>query len=228
MEKEKYTTIAVDGYSSCGKSTLAKDLAKTLGFTYIDSGAMYRAVTLFAMQEDIAEGDENKIIDMLDRIRIDFRQGKGTEKQELYLNGKNVESEIRQMAVAQRVSHFAKIREVRTYLVALQRRFADFSSVVMDGRDIGTVVFPNADLKIFMTADPMVRAKRRFTELEGKGIKTTIKEVLENLQTRDYIDENRKESPLRKAENAFVIDNSNMNREEQLQLVIEKLRKIIK
>lgn len=228
MEKRKYTTIAVDGYSSCGKSTLAKDLAETLGFTYIDSGAMYRAVTLFAMQEGIAEGDESKIVNMLDRIHIDFCQGNDTKKQELYLNGRNVESEIRQMAVAKRVSHFAKIREVRTYLVALQRRFADFSSVVMDGRDIGTVVFPNADLKIFMTAAPMVRAKRRFTELEGKGIKTTIKEVLENLQTRDYIDENRKESPLRKAEDAFVIDNSNMNREEQLELVIKKLRKIIK
>lgn len=228
MERGRYITIAVDGYSSCGKSTLAKDLAQALGFTYIDSGAMYRAVTLFAIRHNIAEGDETEIVNMLDRIRIDFRSEEGSKKQELYLNGANVEKEIRQMDVAQRVSHFAKVRDVRVHLVTLQRRFAEHTSVVMDGRDIGTVVFPNADLKVFMTAEPIVRAERRFAELQGKGIKTTREEVLRNLQERDYIDENREESPLRRADDAIVIDNSNINREEQLQLVLKKLESIIK
>lgn len=214
--------IAVDGYSSCGKSTLAKDLAKHLGFTYIDSGAMYRAVTLYGLNKGIKTGEEEQIISELEQIHILFRKNK-EGNQEVYLNGNNVTEELTGMDVANTVSHYAKIKEVRAFLVNLQREFAEKDSIVMDGRDIGTVVFPNADFKIFMTASPLIRAQRRYDELKAKGKKVSLNEVKTNLQNRDFIDENRKESPLRKAEDAFVLDNTSLNRKEQLHLIIEKI-----
>lgn len=217
--------IAVDGYSSCGKSTLAKELAKELHFTYIDSGAMYRGVTLYGLRKGISQGEENRIIPMLDDIKIHFEKNT-TETENIFLNGENVSDEIRGMQVANNVSHYAKIKEVRAFLVKQQRNFAAENAVVMDGRDIGTVVFPNADLKIFMTASPEIRAKRRFEELKAKGKNVSIQEVLQNLKERDFIDENREESPLRKAEDAFVIDNSNLTRKEQLALTLQKIKEI--
>lgn len=214
--------IAVDGYSSCGKSTLAKDLAKALNFTYIDSGAMYRAVTLYGLRQGITQGQEQRIIPLLENIKIHFE--KDVEgAQIIFLNRENVEEEIRSMQVAQNVSYYAKIKEVRAFLVKQQRNFANENSIVMDGRDIGTVVFPDADFKIFMTAMPTVRAQRRYDELQDKGKQVSMEEVLKNLQERDFIDENREESPLRKAEDAFVLDNSELTRQEQLERSLRKI-----
>lgn len=218
--------IAVDGYSSCGKSTLAKDLAKALEFTYIDSGAMYRAIALYGLRQGISQGKENSIIPMLSAIKIHFEKN-STGGEDIFLNRENVSDEIRSMQVANNVSHYAKIKEVRAFLVAQQRAFAAGNAIVMDGRDIGTVVFPNAELKIFMTASPKIRAKRRFEELKAKGKDVSIEEVLKNLSERDFIDENREESPLRKAKDAFIIDNSNLTREEQLDLILQKIKKIL-
>lgn len=217
--------IAVDGYSSCGKSTLAKDLAKTLGFTYIDSGAMYRAVTLYGLQKGIGSGEEKAIIPFLATIAISFQKNKNGS-QDIFLNGENVSEAIRSMEVANNVSYYAKIKEVRTFLVAKQRAFAKENSIVMDGRDIGTVVFPQADLKIFLTAEPAIRAQRRYDELQAKGKQVSLQEVLENLRKRDFIDENRKESPLRKATDAFIIDNSRLTRQQQLELTLQKIKEL--
>lgn len=217
--------IAVDGYSSCGKSTLAKDLAKTLGFTYIDSGAMYRAVTLYGLQKGIGLGEEKAIIPFLATIVISFQKDENGS-QDIFLNGENVSEEIRSMKVANSVSYYAKIKEVRAFLVAKQRAFAKQDSIVMDGRDIGTVVFPKADLKIFLTAEPVIRAQRRYDELQAKGKPVSVQEVLENLRKRDFIDENRKESPLRKATDAFIVDNSQLTRQEQLELTLQKVKEL--
>ncbi len=219
--------IAVDGYSSCGKSTMAKELAKALDFTYIDSGAMYRAVALLGLQKGLKQGEEKNIIPFLKDIRIHFEK-KENNDQAIFINGTDSSEAIRSMEVANVVSHYAKIKEVREFLVAQQRSFAEATSIVMDGRDIGTVVFPNADLKIFMTASPEIRAKRRYDELQAKGKEVTIEEVLQNLKERDFIDENRKESPLKKADDAFVIDNSNLNRAEQLAIALNKAKEIQK
>lgn len=214
--------IAIDGYSSCGKSTLAKQLAKDLGYVYVDSGAMYRAVTFYAMQHNLFSGmdlNHKRLIEELPNISITLTYDGLTEKQNTLLNQINIENEIRQMPVSQRVSQVAVVKEVRERMVYLQKQMALSKGVVMDGRDIGTVVMPNAELKIFMTASPEVRAQRRLAELEAKGVSVSYEEVIANLQHRDTIDTTREESPLVQAEDARVLDNSNISREEQLEMV---------
>lgn len=215
----KKIIIAIDGYSSCGKSTLAKDLAKELNIKYIDTGAMYRVVALYAMENKI---NKKELIETLKNLKIDFHKKEGM--QVVYLNGVEVEDRIRSLEVANNVSEIAQIKEVRAYLVNLQRELAKDNSVVMDGRDIGTVVFPNANLKIFMTASSKVRAERRYQELKVKQPNISIEEVVENITKRDFIDENREESPLKKADDAFVLDNSELSQEQQFSLVIGELR----
>ncbi len=226
--ERKKLVIAIDGYSSCGKSTIARDLAKVLNYIYIDTGAMYRAVTLYAMKNGIlAEGemDLEKLKSSLPEINITFKQNPETKLNETYLNGKNVEKEIRRMDVSNNVSRVSTIKEVREYLVKLQREMAKQGGVVMDGRDIGTVVLPDADLKIFMTAKPEVRAERRFKELQAKGEEVSFDEIVKNIEERDHLDTTRKESPLRQADDAIVLDNSNMTPDEQLQWIVDLVNK---
>lgn len=214
--------IAIDGFSSCGKSTLAKQLAKEIKYVYVDSGAMYRAVTLFAMREDLfndLELDEEALMGRIDEVHVKLVYDSLNDQQVTYLNDENVEEEIRKMPVSQRVSQVAVVKEVRDRMVFLQQEMAKDKGVVMDGRDIGTVVLPNAELKIFMTASPDVRAQRRMDELIAKGEQVTLEEIKQNLTHRDHIDQTREESPLRQAEDARVLDNSNLTRAEQLDLV---------
>jgi len=221
--------IAIDGYSSCGKSTMAKAIASLLGYTYIDSGAMYRAVTLYCIRYGIIKNSNVNIKLLkqnLNTIDIRFLQNNLTNESETWLNGENVEDEIRKHEVASCVSIVSKIPEVRKKLVSIQRKIGENKKIVMDGRDIGTVVFPEADLKIFMTANQIIRAERRLLEMNEKGMLTTINEVVENIKQRDYIDENRDVSPLRKADDAIVLDNSNMTRDEQLDWVMQKINQI--
>jgi cytidylate kinase len=206
--------IAIDGFSSCGKSTLAKDIAKELDILYVDSGAMYRAVTLYFIEHNVNFKDSEQIKNSLSQINIDFE--KVNETYHTFLNGKDVEKEIRSPRVSDKVSELAAISTVRRKLVQLQRNMASGISLVMDGRDIGTVVFPMATVKLFLTADINVRTLRRLNELLKKGIKTNKKAVFENIQKRDRIDSTRQDSPLRKADDAILIDNSNMNRKQQL------------
>ncbi len=216
-------TIAIDGYSSCGKSTLAKQLAKKLGYSYIDSGAMYRAVALWCLENNAIENgvpDTEKIISSLDTIKIEFRFHPKIQSSQTYLNGINIEKEIRGMAVSVIVSKISSIKEVRQKMVALQRKFGEDKGVVMDGRDIGSVVFPNAELKLFMTADPAIRAKRRYDELKAKGTEVSLEEIVENLRLRDYEDTTRKENPLIQAADAVVLDNSNLTPEEQFEIAL--------
>ena len=218
--------VAVDGYSSTGKSTLAKDLARHFGIKYIDSGAMYRAVTLYALRHklyDPAGGhlDEKGLRDALEQIDIDFLVDTTNQQQYLLLNGEHVEQEIRQMEVSQSVSMISRYGFVRRRLVDKQRAFGHHDSLVMDGRDIGTVVFPGADVKIFMTASVEVRARRRYEELVAKGYRVSLEEVRKNVEERDHMDETRQESPLRKAGDAIVIDNSHLTRQEQLQKALQ-------
>jgi cytidylate kinase len=223
----KTTIIAIDGHSSCGKSTVAKSIAKQLGFVYIDTGAMYRAVTLYCLQQGIIENGlvhEKLLAEKISEIIIDFKLNPITGLPEVMLNGTVVESEIRGMQVSEMVSPVSKLKMVRDRLVPLQRAISAGQSVVMDGRDIGTVVFPNADLKIFMTADPTVRAQRRFDELVAKGETVNFDQILKNVVDRDYQDEHRAESPLQKASDALLLDNSFMTRDEQLQWIITKLK----
>ena len=211
--------IAIDGFSACGKSSFAKLISSLLNYLYIDSGAMYRAITLLALRERIIIDelvDETKLKDALFNLHIDFRRNSESGIREMYLQGENVEEDIRSMKVSENVSIISKIAFVRKMMVNLQRKMAESKSVVMDGRDIGTIVFPHADLKLFMTADPLIRAERRFKELMGKGINITIDEVETNLRERDFIDQNREESPLRRAEDAVILDNSYMTIEEQM------------
>lgn len=221
--------IAIDGYSSCGKSTLAKGIASALGYIYIDSGAMYRAVTLFCIRNKIVVDSAvdlvrlNKNLDLID-IRFEYNVLKC--KYETWLNGENIEEEIRKPEVASNVSNVSKIASVREKLVALQRKIGEKKRIVMDGRDIGTVVFPSADLKIFMTADPLIRANRRLLEMNNKGILVTIDEVLQNIKDRDFIDQNRDVSPLRKADDAIVLDNSELTQEEQLVWAMQKINQL--
>jgi len=225
----KALIIAIDGYSSCGKSTLAKSLANHLNYTYIDSGAMYRAVTLYCIRNKIIENNvvyKSFLISNLNKINIKFYYNNKTNSNETWLNSENVEEEIRKPEVAKYVSLVSKIPEVRSKLVLIQREIGKNKKIVMDGRDIGTVVFPNADLKIFMCAVQEIRANRRLIELQEKGIKTTLNEVIENIKKRDYIDENRDVSPLKKANDAIVLDNSNMTKEEQLEWIISKINKL--
>lgn len=215
--------IAIDGFSSCGKSTLAKQLAKEIGYVYVDSGAMYRAVTLFAMRNNFFNGldlDAEPLIARLKEVNVTLKYDSHTQSQITFLNDENVEDEIRKMPVSQRVSQVAVIKEVRVRLVYLQQQMALKKGIVMDGRDIGTVVLPHAELKIFMTASPEIRAQRRLDELDAKGEKVSYDEVIENLKYRDHIDQTRDESPLRQAEDARVLDNSNITREQQLEMVI--------
>lgn len=226
----KKIIIAIDGHSSSGKSTMAKDLAKQIGYTYIDTGAMYRAVTLYALQNNLFEGDninENELESAIDNIEISFRLNNNTGRPETYLNGVNVEKDIRGMEVANHVSPIAALGFVRRALVAKQQEMGKAKGIVMDGRDIGTVVFPNAELKLFVTASPEVRAKRRVDELEAKGMSASYEEVLENVKKRDYIDSTRSESPLRQADDALLLDNSNMTIEEQRAWLMDKFQKAI-
>ena len=220
---EKKITIAVDGFSSCGKSTLAKQLAAKLGYVYIDTGAMYRAVTLYALRNNMVvdeELDTKQLILKLGDINIHFELNANGEPQ-TFLNGTNVEREIRRIYVSQWVSPVAAVPEVRHVMVAQQQKMGEAKGVVMDGRDIGTTVFPNAELKIFVTADVDVRAQRRYDEMLSKGETADMAEVKQNLQERDRIDQSRAESPLRKADDAVVLDNSHITRDEQLQIAYD-------
>jgi len=226
----KKITIAIDGFSSTGKSTLAKQLAKALGYVYVDTGAMYRAVTLFAMQKGFI-GDENQNFEELVReladVNLKFSYNDKLGFSEMYLNGQNVEKEIRTLEVSNNVSQIAEIEQVRTKLVDLQKEMGKEKGIVMDGRDIGTVVFPNAELKIFMTASPEKRAYRRYKELLDRGDKVVYEDILENVQKRDYIDSHREFSPLKKAEEAIEFDNSDMGLKEQFERIYNYSLRII-
>ncbi|HAD80171.1 (d)CMP kinase [Empedobacter falsenii] len=216
--------IAIDGYSSTGKSSMSKIIAKNLGYTHIDSGAMYRAVTLYAFQHQyIVDNkiDEQALITNLSDIKIEFQQDSTTQKNLTFLNGENVEADIRTMEVSKMVSPISEIPTVRDYCVELQQQMGEKGGIVMDGRDIGTTVFPNADIKIFVTASPEVRAQRRFLEYQQQGKDIPLDEVLKNVNERDYIDSHRAYSPLRKADDAIEVDNSNMNLEETVNKVME-------
>jgi cytidylate kinase len=227
MEK---ITIAIDGYSSTGKSTIAKQLAKALGYIYVDTGAMYRAVTLYAMRNGfVTENKSNidRLVNSLPDINLKFVHNDALGFAEMYLNEENVEREIRSMEVSKLVSKVATIEEVRKKLVLIQKAMGPEKGIVMDGRDIGTVVFPNAELKIFMTASPEKRATRRYKELLDKGENVNYEEVLKNVEHRDYIDAHRDISPLRKAEDAINFDNSDMGLEEQFTRVLGYSKRVI-
>ena len=216
--------VAIDGYSSCGKSTIAKALAKYAGYTYVDTGAMYRAVALYAQRLGIAnpESGYTDLLAQLKNIHIDFIQT--PEGQHVTLNGEDVESYIRTLEIGNLASQISTIKEVRAFLVAQQQAMGEKKGIVMDGRDIGTVVFPHAELKLFLTASPEVRAERRFKELQAKGENPVWEEVLADVNDRDYRDTHRAESPLRRADDAVVVDNSHMTREEQMEYIIEVFR----
>jgi cytidylate kinase len=221
--------IAIDGYSSCGKSTLAKELARHLGYRYIDTGAMYRAVTLYFLRNHIDIHHPELVYDALQHITIDFRLNNDTHQQDTYLNGENIEHEIRvNPRVAGQVSDVSAISEVRRFLVKQQQALGNEKGIVMDGRDIGTVVFPQAELKLFVTANPKVRAQRRLDELTSKGQNTTYDEVLANLTKRDHIDTTRDDSPLKQADDAVLLDNTLLNREEQFKLALDIINQKIK
>lgn len=218
--------IAIDGFSSCGKSTMAKDLAREVGYIYVDTGAMYRAVTLFAMRNDVfdAEGniDETRLKALLPDVKLTFQLNNETKLPEVCLNGENVERYIRTLEVSQHVSPIAALPFVREKLVEQQQAMGNEKGIVMDGRDIGTVVFPNAELKIFVTASAEIRAQRRFKELETKGLPADFDEILQNVEQRDYIDTHRETSPLRQADDALVLDNSHLTIAEQKAWLMEK------
>lgn len=222
----KKIVIAIDGYSSCGKSTMAKDLAREVGYIYVDTGAMYRAVTLFAMRNDVfdAEGniDETRLKALLPDVKLTFQLNNETKLPEVCLNGENVERYIRTLEVSQHVSPIAALPFVREKLVEQQQAMGNEKGIVMDGRDIGTVVFPNAELKIFVTASAEIRAQRRFKELEAKGMPANFDEILQNVEQRDYIDTHRETSPLRQADDALVLDNSHLTIAEQKVWLMEK------
>ncbi|TDW95999.1 (d)CMP kinase [Dinghuibacter silviterrae] len=213
--------ITIDGWSSCGKSTLARGLAKELKYVYIDSGAMYRAITLYFLRHHVDWSDNASVQQHLADVSLEFHHNAHTDQSEMYLNGENVEYVIRDLVVAEKVSEVAALGPVRTFAVAQQRKMGARKGIVMDGRDIGTVVFPHAELKIFMTADNAIRVERRFKELYAKNPNITIEEVKSNLEMRDYIDSHRAISPLRQAEDAVVLDNSYMTMEEQLAWAIK-------
>jgi len=219
---QKKLTIAIDGFSACGKSTLAKDLAKKLDYIFIDSGAMYRGVALYCLENNlIIEGEPlvDKIIENLNHIQLQF---KTIDQQSLlFLNDRNVSTEIRENAVANVVSKIATIKEVRQKLVSEQQKMGEKGGIIMDGRDIASVVFPSAELKLFVTADTKIRTQRRLDELKSKGIESSFEEVAKNLEERDYMDTHRAESPLIQVEDAIVLDNSNLNREEQVEWVLK-------
>lgn len=226
----KKITIAIDGYSSCGKSTMAKSLAKNLGYIYVDSGAMYRAVTLFALREGLFTEDgiaEQKLEALLPNINISFVNDEATGKPLTYLNGECVENEIRNMEVSSHVSPIAALGFVREAMVKLQQLMGEKKGIVMDGRDIGTTVFPNAELKIFVTASAEVRAQRRFDELKAKGEVANYEDILKNVVERDYIDMHREVSPLKQADDAILLDNSNMTIEEQQEWLQNEFKRVV-
>lgn len=222
----KKITIAIDGFSSCGKSTMAKDLAREIGYIYVDTGAMYRCVTLFALRNNLFNADNTIRVGELEQrmgdIRISFRLDKTTGRPNAYLNGENVESDIRTMEVSSHVSPIAALPFVRKTLVAQQQIMGENKGIVMDGRDIGTTVFPNAELKIYVTASADIRAKRRYDELKAKGMDADYDDILKNVKERDYIDSHREVSPLRKADDAIELDNSNMTIAEQKDWLMTK------
>ncbi len=227
----KKITIAIDGFSSCGKSTMAKDLAREIGYIYIDSGAMYRAVTLYSLENGIFQGDQintEKLKNQIKEIHISFRLNPETGRPDTYLNGSNVENKIRTMEVSSHVSPIAALDFVREAMVAQQQEMGKAKGIVMDGRDIGTTVFPDAELKIFVTASPEIRAQRRYDELKAKGEEVSFDEILENVKQRDYIDQNREVSPLRKADDALLLDNSLMTISQQKAWLAEQFNTIIK
>lgn len=213
--------IAIDGYSSCGKSTLAKSMAKNLEYVFIDTGAMYRAVALFFLRAEIDFDNTLDIAAALNKITLQFKYNPATLQSDMYLNEENVEQEIREMRVSQKVSEVAALALVRDFAVAQQQAMGESKGIVMDGRDIGTVVFPKAELKIFVTASPDIRVQRRFLELSAKSTAITVEEIAENLQHRDLIDTTREHSPLKQADDALVLDNSNMSREAQLDIALQ-------
>lgn len=226
----KKITIAIDGFSSCGKSTMAKDLARELGYVYVDTGAMYRCVTLYALRHGLFRADGTINLPQLEaeipNINISFKLNKETGRPDTYLNNENVESEIRTMEVSSRVSPIAAVPFVRAALVAQQQKMGEDKGIVMDGRDVGTVVFPNAELKIFVTASAEVRAQRRYDELKAKGMEADFEEILENVKQRDYIDSHREVSPMRKADDAIELDNSHISIAEQRQWLIEQYKRV--
>jgi cytidylate kinase len=218
--------IAIDGFSGCGKSSTAKEVAKKLGFTYIDSGAMYRATALHFLNEKLSPLRAADVAEGLKSLQISFQQNPTTHQQETYLNGVNVEDEIRTMRISERVSEVATVKEIRAALVAQQQQLGQKKGVVMDGRDIGSVVFPEAELKLFMTADVETRAKRRQLELLGKGEQASLEEIKLNLETRDEVDSNRTESPLLKVSDAIEIDTSSLTFSEQVEQIIDLVKKV--
>lgn len=223
----KRIIVAIDGFSSCGKSTMAKDLAKSVGYAYVDSGAMYRAVTLYCQRNGLIKNgvvDEETLKSRIGDIHIDFRFNESEKRNETFLNGENVENEIRTLAVSNQVSIVSSIGFVRRAMVSIQQSYSKDRGIVMDGRDIGTVVFPDAELKIFLTASPEIRAQRRFDELKQKGMEEPYEAILENVKQRDFLDQTRKESPLRKAEDAVELDNGNMTIEEQREWLLNIFR----
>ena len=224
----KQIIITLDGYSSCGKSTLARQLANELNYVFIDSGAMYRAITLYFLRQHIDWNDQQEVVKALSEISLDFQYNDGNGHSDMYLNDENVEALIRDMLVSEHVSEVSAIKEVREFGVAQQQQMGIKKGIVMDGRDIGTTVFPDAELKIFVTADPAIRVERRFKELFQKNPNITIEEVKNNLEMRDYLDSNREFSPLRKAADALDLNNSNMTRDEQLEMAIKWAKEKIK
>ena len=227
----KKITIAIDGHSSCGKSTMAKDLAKRIGYIYVDTGAMYRSVTLYALRNGLFNANgtikEEELKAQMGNIKISFKLNKATGRPDTYLNGENVENQIRTMEVSSHVSVIAALPFVRAALVEQQQQMGTEKGIVMDGRDIGTVVFPNAELKVFVTASPEVRAQRRYDELKAKGMEANFDDILKNVQERDYIDSHRATSPLRKAEGAIELDNSNITIEQQQQWLYDQYSKAV-
>jgi len=217
----KKIIVTIDGWSSCGKSTLAKELAKELGYIYVDSGAMYRAITLYFLRNHIDWTKVEEVKEALENISLEFVFNPASQKSEMHLNGENVEYVIRDLVVAEKVSEVAAIKEVREFAVAQQQEMGKGKGIVMDGRDIGTVVFPDAELKLFMTADNAVRVERRFKELYEKNPNISLEEVKANLEMRDYIDSNREVSPLRKADDAIVLDNTNLTPAEQFKKALK-------
>lgn len=218
---ENKIIIAIDGFSSCGKSTLAKAMAKALEYVFVDTGAMYRAIALYFLRNNISFTDNNSILVALDKIELRFKYNTESQKSDMYLNGENVEQEIREMRVSQKVSEVASIPAVRDFAVAQQQAMGVDKGIVMDGRDIGTVVFPNAELKLFVTADPAIRLERRYQELLQTNPAISKEEVSANLQQRDLMDSTREHSPLRQAEDALVLDNTNLDRAQQFELAIQ-------
>ena len=223
----KKIIITIDGWSSCGKSTVAKQLAKELGFTYIDSGAMYRAITLYFLRNHIDWTDDMEVKNALNEIHLHFECNEKSGESEIFLNDENVEYLIRDLIIADKVSDIAAIAAVRTFAVAQQQKMGSSKAIVMDGRDIGTTVFPDAELKIFMTADIATRVERRFKEMFEKNPNVVLEDVKHNLEMRDYIDSHREVSPLKKAEDAIVLDNSNLDMEQQLKIALNLVKQPI-